>query len=466
MQKHIFNEYDIRGVIGKDLQISEIEKLTHAIVTFYQQQCPDLQRIAVAMDGRVDSPEIYQKVSQVIMQRGLQVYFLGSCPTSVFLFGLHRLPVQAGIMITASYLPKDYNGFKLYLDKQLVWGKQLQEIYEISQQNIFATDVTFGKIVPCPIINQYIEHVWQEFGHLSQYDFSLVIDCAHGVSGPIVKKIVKKMGWQKVRTIHDHVDGTFPDHDPHTAYTVEAIALQQALTQDQQSFGIVFDGDATRMIGMTQQKEFVLGDTLLALFAQDVLQHKKGGMVVHDVKCSQVVQHIVDKYQGVTECTPSGSILIHNKVMQTGAVIGGDINGNYFFNDRHPGYSDGIYAMLRLLDMLVKRRVSLYELLAALPVSYDSQEFRIPCDDISKINIVEKVRTTESLKDRWNISLTDGVRLEKAGGWGVIRPSRTESLVSIRYGAKSKDEFCNVKKDLQTLLQDYMQKDVIKKYFD
>lgn len=465
MQKHIFNKYDIRGIVGTELIIEEVEQLAHAIVSFYQKNSPSLTRIAVAMDGRLHSYEIYQKVSQAIISRGLQVYFLGVCPTPVFVFGLYRLPVQAGIMITGSHHTKEYNGFKLYLDKKSVWGDQIEEIYQLFQKNDYEVASNFGKIVPSPIVDQYIESFWQDFAHLSQYDFSMVIDCAHGVVGPIMNKLITKMKWKRVQCLYDTVDGTFPVHDPDPSVVKNMQQLHQALLQNHKSFGIGFDGDAGRMIAMEHNGSLILGDRLLALFAQDILANKKNVTVVYDSKSSMLVREVVEQHGGTAITSFVGAPLVKDAMEKNNALLGGEMSGHYFFKDRHPGYDDGIYALFRLLDILVKERKSLHELLLLLPEKYSSDEIRIPCSEDQKYAIVQQVAEVVSAQKKWKVSKVDGMRAETSYGWGLLRACNTQSMVSFRCEAKSKHYLLEVKKEFKELLKPYINETTLKEFF-
>lgn len=462
MQKHIFNKYDIRGIIGTELMIEEVEQLTHAIVSFYKKQNPGLTKIAVAMDGRIHSSEIYKKVSQVIVSCGLQVHFLGVCPTPVFVFGLYHLPVQAGIMITGSHHSKEYNGFKLYLDKKSVWGDQIQEIYELYQQKVDETAVLLGKILPTPIVDQYIESLWQKFAHLSQYDFSLIIDCAHGVAGPVIKKLIQKMKWKRVQTMNDIVDGTFPTHEPDPSDDHNMKDLRAAVLKTGNSFGIGFDGDAGRMIAMEECGSLVLGDKLFALFARDILRNKKHASVVCDITCSLLVRDVIEQQGGTTVVSSVGAPLVKDAMEKSGALLGGEMSGYYFFKDRHEGYDDGIYVMCRLLDILVQERKSLHEILMTLPELYSSYEVRIPCLQDQKYDIIKQVSDVVAVQNKWKVSQVDGVRAEIGQGWGLLRACNTQPMMSFRCEAKDKQELLEIKKEFKELLKPHIANDVLK----
>ncbi len=465
MQKHIFNKYDIRGMVGTELDLAHVEQLAHAIVSFYQKKQPNISSIAVGMDGRIHSMEIYQKVAHVVISRGLNVHFLGICPTPVFVFGLYNLPVQAGIMITGSHHIKEYNGFKLYLNKQSVWGDQIQEIYQLFVQANTATAITLGKIIPAPIIDQYVESIWADFSYLSQYDFSMIIDCGNGVVGPVLQKIIQKMKWKHVVCLHEAIDGQFPAHTPDPLEIDTMKDLQQAVRRTAGAFGIGFDGDASRMLAMEHTGSMVLGDRLLALFAQNILQDKKRAVIVYDVKSSKLVSEVIEQQGGIAIVSSTGAPLVKNMMDQYGAVLGGEMSGHYFFKDRHPGYDDGIYALCRLLELLVRERKSLHDLLDTLPKKYSSYEIRIPCSDQQKYEIVKSVHDAVLSHKNWHISSIDGMRAETEYGWGLLRACHSQSMVSFRCEAQSQQNLEKVKKEFQELLRPYVATKILENSF-
>lgn len=363
MQNHIFKVSDIRGIVPAELGMQDSYDIAQAAVTWFSSQSASLQRVAVAFDGRLHGQEMYQKVAQAIVDAGYQVYFLGICPTPVFVYGLHQLPVQAGIMITASGSSAQYNGFKFFLHKNLVQGSDILQMYEILQKREFVALGHQGKIIPCPIIDQYVDILWQEFAHLSQYDFSVLVDCGNGTTGPVIKKLIQRMGWKQVQLLCDQVDGHFPVHipDPYDAQNMSY--LKSELKKTKKLFGIAFDGDGDRMLAMDGHGHMVLGDRLAAIFAQDILTKYAHRVVVSDIE-SEKLKAFIEQSHGknliVTHCLK----ILSDAVTQHQAIFAAQIHGRFFFKDRHAGcYSDGIYSMLRLFDLLVKHRTTFAHML-------------------------------------------------------------------------------------------------------
>ncbi|MBP6892049.1 hypothetical protein KBB68_00550 [Candidatus Babeliales bacterium] len=363
MQNHIFRVSDIRGIVPTELSMQDSYDIAQAAVTWFARQDLNLQRIAVAFDGRLYGQEIYQQVAQAIVDAGYQVYFLGICPTPVFVFGLHQLPVQAGIMITASGSAAQFNGFKFFLHKNLVQGSELLQMYEILQKGEFVKLSQIGKIIPCPILEQYLDSLWQEFAHLSQYDFSVLIDCGNGATGPVIKKLMYRMGWKQVQPLCDQVDGHFPVHIPDPFDAKNMVFLKSELKKNQKMFGIALDGDGDRMLAMDHEGSLVLGDRLSAIFVQDILVKHADRMIVTDIKSEKLAAFFMKIHANnfvVQNCLKA----LSEAIVAYQAIFAAQIHGRFFFKDRHPGcYSDGMYSMLRLFDLLVKNRTTFDDML-------------------------------------------------------------------------------------------------------
>jgi phosphomannomutase len=364
MQNHIFKVSDIRGIVPTELSMQDSYDITKAAVKWFSQQSPNLQRIAVAFDGRLYGQEMYHQVAQAIIDAGYQVYFLGICPTPVFVFGLHQLPVQAGIMITASGSSAQFNGFKFFLHKNLVQGLELLQIYEIVQQQKPDTTVSnLGKIIPCPIMEQYVDSLWQEFAHLSQYDFSVLVDCGNGTTGPVMKKLIHRMGWKQVQLLCDQVDGNFPVHVPNPFDAKNMNYLKSELQKTKKMFGVAFDGDGDRMLALDDQGSLVCGDRLSAMFAQDILAKYAHRMIVTDIKSEQLSTFFMQAH-GKSIVVENCLKALSDAMVQHQAIFAAQMHGRFFFKDRHPGcYSDGIYSLLRLFDLLVKNRTTFTDML-------------------------------------------------------------------------------------------------------
>ena len=375
MQKHIFKAFDIGGVLGLDFSIQDSYKIAQAYVCWLEQQSTNLQRIAVAFDGRLHGQEIYQQVARAIVDAGYQVYFLGICPTPVFVHGLHHLPVQAGIMILTAGDVAGYHGFKLYFDQNLVCGFDLCKIYELSKNVKISQVEHSGKIVPCPIIDQYVDSMWQEFAHLSEYDFDIVIDCAYGATGSVMKKLLHRMGWQQVQLVNDLLDATFalPDGALHEPENMNFLKI--ALKKDKKLFGIALNCDGERMLAMESNGHMILGDRLLAMFVPDILEKYAHRVVLYDMPEQPALQSIIEQAHGKAVCVHLQEPITSESIEKYHAIFAAQLQGRFFFQDRHMGHSDGIYTMLRLFDLLIKNRTSLADMLKRIDVQFRQVQY-------------------------------------------------------------------------------------------
>lgn len=359
MQNHIFRKSDIRGQIDIDFSVADAYILTKAIVYWFIQQNKNLERIAIAFDGRVHGQALYQQVSKAIIDSGYQVYFLGICPTPVLEFALYHVPVQAAIMITASGSGVTYNGFKLYENTKLVQDQDLQEIANHYQKQDSITSAVPSKIIPCPILEQYIDYLWQEFSHLSEYDFSLVIDCGQSSTSLLIKKLIQKMGWKKVITICDVIDSSFSIHDPEPFELKNLMHLQTTVLKYKTMFGIAFDGDGDRLVICDHKATIIKAQDLALIFAQDMIQKQKSFRLALD---SDFQEQFNNELMG-KKIVCSSRFQIEQALHYNQAQLGVQNHGRFFFKDRHKGYPDGIYTLLRLLEILVQKRATLQDLL-------------------------------------------------------------------------------------------------------
>ena len=466
MQKQIFRKYDIRGVVGSSLLISEAYRLAQAIVVYFLKHNKDAKRVVIGMDVRIHSEAIYQEVAKAVVEAGLDIYFLGVCPTPLLLYVLHNLPVDAGIMITASHNTKEYNGFKLYNKKKSLYDEDIAAVYQlyVDKQSLPKVAVP-GKIVPCPIIDQYVDVLYQHFPHLSQYDFKMIIDCGNGTVGYVLRKLIQKMEWKHIYLLHEEADGTFPNHEADPTVKENMMQLIDELQKHSGYFGVGFDGDGDRMIGVTSEGEMIFGDVMLALFAQDMLQdHKEDNIsIVYDVKSSSLVQDVITAGNGTGLVSQTGCSFVQKKMDESGALLGGELSGHYFFRDRHEGYDDALYAMLRLFAILARRRLTMDELLAEVPRKHVSCEIRIPCDDLQKELIVAQIGDQFGLEG-WKISKVDGIRAEHAKGWGLLRASHTQPAVSFRCEADTQQDVVMIKDKFSKALKLHIHADIIDQY--
>jgi len=456
MQKQLFRQYDIRGKIGTEIDIDDFYNITHAILIFLKQQ-GDCRSIALGMDGRVHCPAIFNKISAACKDAGVNIYFLGVCSTPITFFAQYHLDIQACLMITASHNPAEYNGLKIYYKKNPIEGGKLQEIYELySQRALFLSDEPGQVLEAFHIIDLYVDSLFTEFFHLKNFKQPCFIDCGNGVAGPILQKLITKMDWKNITLLFPEVDGTYPHHiaDPTDLKNVEELLDQVTLTEG--SFGIGLDGDCDRVSVISSTAGLVSADELLALFADSI----NAKVVVSDIKSSSVVGF----YGAQVVLAPTGCANIKSAMDQHHALLGGELSGHFFFQDRHLGYDDGIYGMLRFFDILMTKQVSCNDLVATLPESFRTKDIRIPCSDDKKFQIVQEIVAQLSSTTEFKIIMLDGIRFENEYGWGLIRAANTQPMLSICCQAVSYEKLQFFKNMLINILQQYIDLKLLQQY--
>ncbi len=463
MDDQIFREYDIRGKVGSQLQIEQVYDLTHAIVSYFKDHHPHFKSIAVGMDGRHHSEAIKQEVCRALLDAGIDVTFVGLCPSPVLYFALHTLPVDGGIMITASHNGPEYNGMKICLGTQVVWGTKLQDIKARYKNKQNCRAPAHGTYSDTPLIPAYISWLKEHFPQLYKMDLPAIIDCGNGAGGTVVPDLIKAFEWPNVRTLYAQVDGSFPNHEADP--TVERnMAELKKVVQQENAIGIGLDGDCDRMVPMTRQGDLISGDKLLSLFAKEVLEQHSGAGIVFDLKSSSGLSELITAWGGKPIMSASGHSIIKDMMIEHGALLGGELSCHFFFKDSYFGYDDGIYAMLRVFSLLLKTGKGLAELVSIFPKKYTSRELRLPVADDQKKAIVHSVKEAVQKEPDVLISTIDGVRAEHSFGWTIIRPSNTQPALSMRFESDTQAGLKRIMAYYLTLLTPYLDQESMREY--
>jgi phosphomannomutase / phosphoglucomutase len=454
MKDTIFREYDIRGKVGDELTIEGTYDLTQAIIYYFLEQKPQTKTILVGMDGRLHSHALKEEVCRALSDAGMDVIFIGTCPSSVLYFGLYTLQVDGGLMITASHNPKEYNGIKMSLGTDAIWGKQIQVIRELYKTKKQVHAAIKGSYREQPLIPSYIIWLVEHFPQLHGMTLSAVIDCGNGAAGTVMPDLVKAMAWNNVQLLYPEVDGTYPHHeaDPTVAENMEAV--KKIVQTTDCAVGIGLDGDCDRMAPMTKKGQLVLGDRLLALFAQPIIQKNPGAAVVFDIKSSGGLIELLEKWGAQPCLSATGHSNIKEQMKKHHALLGGEVSCHFFFKDQYFGYDDGIYAIFRLFDLLVTTNKSLDELLTIFPHKYSSSEFRIACPDDKKHAVVDRAKKHFSARPDVKILTLDGIRVTMPYGWGILRVSNTQPMLSMRFESDTPSGLQQVKDDFINALAD------------
>lgn len=466
MHGTIFREYDIRGRVGSEFVLDDTYDLACAIAYYFVQNKKSVKTVAVGMDGRVHSPAIKERVCKALMDSGIDVIFIGVCPSPVLYFALYTLPVDAGIMITASHNPKEYNGLKLCLGTESVWGLQVKEIGTLFQERKKISATRQGSLSEHPVIDAYVAWLANHFAHLKNMSLSMVVDCGNGAAGAVMPALVKAMGWQRVHLLYEQVDGTYPHHEADPVKEKNMRDVQTILATTDIELGVGFDGDADRMAPMTKSGYLVPGDRLLAVFTKQIINSGDDSdvAVVMDIKSSSGLLELL-KTWGARAClAPSGHAIIKDHMKNNDALLGGELSCHFFFNDRYFGYDDGIYAMMRLCEIIVTTGQSLDALLSTFPKKFNSAEIHLECPEEKKRAIVEAIKAIFVARPDTDTITIDGVRATTKNGWGIVRASNTQPMLSLRFESDSEDGLRIVKEDFFAVLSNYFDATLLRQH--
>ncbi|WP_415916464.1 phosphomannomutase/phosphoglucomutase [Xanthomonas arboricola] len=454
----MFRAYDIRGVVGKDLNPGVAALIGQAIGSVMQAQ--GLREVVVGRDGRLSGPELANGLIDGLRRAGCQVIDIGLAPTPVVYFGAYELRAGSCVAVTGSHNPPDYNGFKIVIGGETLSGAAIAELHQRINEGRLHTAATPGDLEQRDISDAYIQRIADDV----QLDrpIKVVVDAGNGVAGDIAPRLLEAIG-AEVIPLYCEIDGTFPNHHPDPSEPHNLDDLVKMVQRFDADIGVAFDGDADRLGVVTKQGAMVFPDRLLMLFAADVLQRNPGALVIYDVKCTGKLTDHVLRNGGSPLMWKTGHSLIKAKMRETDAELAGEMSGHFFFKERWYGFDDGIYAAARLLEILAQREETPSEVLDALPESVSTPEIKVPVDGDAHAlvaRIVERAQAgEESPFESARLSTIDGLRADFADGWGLVRASNTTPILVLRFEADTEDALQRIRglfrSQLQALLPDH-----------
>ncbi len=433
----VFREYDIRGIVDRDLTPGIVRRLGQGFGTHMVRL--GRNTVVVGRDGRLSSEAFGEALLEGILSTGCDVVDIGLCPTPVFYFSLFHLDRDGGMMVTGSHNPPEFNGFKVSVGKSTIFGEEIQALGKLIQKGEFVTGK--GTLSNREIVQPYQEYIEKNVS--LEKRLKVVIDAGNGTGGRVAGPLLRKVGCE-VEELYCEVDGHFPNHFPDPTLSDNLRDLIARVKITQADAGIGYDGDADRIGVVDDRGNILWGDQLMILFAREILKEKKGASFVAEVKCSQNLYDDIEKHGGKAIMWKTGHSLIKEKMKRERAVLGGEMSGHLFFADRYFGYDDAIYASCRLLELLSKSEKRLSQLLTDLPKTVITPEIRVECSDEIKFKVVDKVKN--ELRKDYPIIDVDGVRVNVEGGWGLVRASNTQPVLVLRFEASTEKRLQEIKK--------------------
>ncbi len=453
---HVFKEYDLRGKVGIDFNPDDFYELGRAIGTYFSTQEKPVQRIALGMDGRTHSKALKESLSKALIDQGFDVTFIGTCTTPVLYFVLNTMNLDAGLMITASHNPAEYNGVKIMQGTECVFGPSIKTIQNIYTSRAFKELKAGGSYVEIDAITSYVDWLASKFSHLKGSKLSVIFDCGNGAAGTVLPQLIEKMDWKHMGLLYGDVDGTYPHHiaDP----TVDAYVkdLKAEVATRNAALGIAFDGDCDRMAPVTKSGTLIAGDRLLALFSKPLIEKNPGASIVFDVAASTGLIDLITQWGGNPIMSRTGHAHIKAAMKKHNALLAGEISCHFMFKDRYFGYDDGIYAALRLIELLEETHKPLEELLMVFPTRATSPTYRLHCPYEKRDAVLKMLKENLAEKPDTEVLLMDGIRVNFAQGWALVRPSNTEEMLSMRFEGNSKECLESIQHDFAHLLDGHI----------
>jgi phosphomannomutase / phosphoglucomutase len=444
MNPEVFREYDIRGVVGTDLDESFVERLSRAVSVYWKDR--GVKRVTLGMDARLSSPRFREILGKGIAQSGIDVIDLGMVPTPVLYFSLFRLGVDGGIEVTGSHNPADNNGFKIALGKTTIYGEEIQKIRAIMEEGRVVEGP--GKLTTYEIMPEYIDDIISRI-RPGSCKLKIVVDPGNGVGGAPALTVCHGLGME-VSGICLEPDGRFPNHHPDPT-TVKGLAmLKEEVLRLGADIGIGLDGDADRIGVIDARGNTVYGDMITAILARDILKKRTGEKIIGEVKCSKVFFDEVKKAGGIPIMGKVGHSPMKARLHQEGAALAGEMSGHIFFSDRWYGFDDAIYAAARLIEVL-SCEASPQSVFDSLPRVENTPEIRIDCPDRIKFQAVERFKAYAQGIYPECVDI-DGVRFTSNDSWGLVRPSNTQPVIVLRFEARTRLELGKIEEDTRTRL--------------
>jgi phosphomannomutase/phosphoglucomutase len=440
MKKEIFREYDIRGILDKDFNLHDVEKIGYGYGTYLTQHRGKMA--VIARDCRLSSQSIRDSLVKGITNTGLHVMDVGTCPTPLLYFGIRHLKADGGLMITASHNPPEYNGFKVCLGPDTIFGEGIQDFRRLVEKGEFINGK--GTVERCDIIGSYTGYLLDNIN--IERPVKLAVDAGNGTAGAVAGPILKKLDCPPVELFFE-MDGRFPNHEPDPTVPENMSTLINTVLENNLEMGIGFDGDGDRIGVVDEKGRIIWGDMLMVIFAREILKDNPGATFIGEVKCSQNMYNDIKSHGGNPIMWKTGHSLIKKKLKEEKALLAGEMSGHMFFADRYFGYDDAIYAACRLVEIVSRRSEPLSEYLADLPKTYNTPEIRVECQEEKKFKLVEMVK--EALRKDHEIIDVDGVRVIFPDGWGLLRASNTGPSLVLRFEAQSEERL----REIQSLVE-------------
>jgi phosphomannomutase/phosphoglucomutase len=447
MQQHIFRQYDIRGIVGKDLDAGVTEAVGRAFASMVRAETgKKTPRIAVGNDNRLSSTELVRGLITGIRAAGVDVLEVGTVPTPVLYWSEATFETDAGVQITGSHNPPEWNGVKMSLRRSALYGDAIQEIRTRILKG--DTDKGAGGHERVEVLDRYVSDVSERL--TLTRPMRVAVDCGNGVGALVAVRLLEALG-ATVTPLFCDSDGTFPNHHPDPTVDENLEDLIRTVRRTPHDLGVAFDGDADRLGAVDEKGQIVRGDILLLLYGLDLLEKLGPGQkLIFDVKCSQVLPEVFAAAGGEPIMWKTGHSLIKRKMKETGALLAGELSGHIMIADDYFGFDDALYDACRLVALVSRTGHSISEMVAKFPVYVSTPEIRIDVSEEQKWDIVDQA--VRHFRESHDVIDVDGARILFGDGWALLRASNTQPAIVARFEAKSQGRLDEIRDDIAAWL--------------
>ena len=449
LKKNIFRGYDIRGIYPTELDEDTAYTFGLGFGTHIQKL--GFKKCVIGHDNRLSSPNLYIALMKGILSTGCDVVSLDLCTTPMYYYACIKLGIPSGVMVTASHNPKDDNGFKFAFDENgNCKGQEIQDFYEELKEGNFLTGI--GNIERVNILPDYID-LYKTNLTFGSRKLKVVVDPANGACSSFVRKLYELYP-MNLTIINEESDGTFPNHHPDPCIESNLSQLKSKVLELNADIGISFDGDGDRLGIISNTGRFIPSDIFMIIIIRDIINKVKDKRFLYDVKCSKSLSDEIERLGGEGICYRTGNSYMKAKVIEDNLPFGGELSGHIYFNDRWPGFDSGMYAGLRVLEILSNTDKSVEELLDGINIYYSDEEEKYHSEDNVKFNVVEKVKEYVISKGYSFIDI-DGVRVSFPDGWALVRASTTGPNITARFEATTKERLKEIQDEFRGVINEY-----------
>ena len=443
MKSHIFRQYDIRGIVGEDLDPEVTEAVGRAFGSRVRRDANSSSpTVAVGCDNRTTSPALAEGLISGMRSAGVDVLDVGTVPTPVLYWSEVKLGTDAGVQITGSHNPPEWNGIKMTYGGSSLYGDAIQDLLHSIQASNFTSGS--GGYERLTVLDRYVDDIAARFS-LDQ-PMRVAVDCGNGTGSILAVRLLEAIGVE-VTPLFCESDPTFPNHHPDPTVDENLIDLIRTIESGNHDLGVAFDGDADRIGAIDDQGKIIRGDILLLLFGLDLLKKRGPGQkLIFDVKCSQVLPELFKEAGGEPIMWQTGHSLIKKKMRETGALLAGELSGHIMIADDYLGFDDALYNACRLIEIISHSGRTLSEMISDFPEYSSTPEIRIDVTEDQKWAVVSEAEAY--FKEKYDVIGVDGVRILFGDGWALLRASNTQPAIVARFEARSESRLLEIRTEI------------------